>query len=125
MCYMLLLKLKRALVIVVNKNDDERYYERIEADNAFAKDLIRKGEDIIMTNFPPQKIGGASWYQCKWCDYYDICQFGGDVLHNCRTCHYSEVCDDGIWWCNKKDLEIDLKKQRIGCNRFELLHGLA
>ena len=73
--YMHLFKLKRALFVVVNKNDDQRYYERIKYEKKAAEELIQKAVDIISSEIPPAKIGNASWWACRYCDHYNTCHY--------------------------------------------------
>jgi len=123
--YMYLGKLKRTLYIVVNKNDDSRIYWRFESDNAHAKELIKKGMDIISTEVPPAKIGGPTWYECKWCKFYDICHMGAEPLKTCRTCTYCDICDDGVWECSRfSNLELTFDQQLKACRRYAIMNIL-
>lgn len=124
--YMHLSKLKRGLYVATNKNDDERYYERISEQPERAKELISKGTDIIMTEVPPAKIGGSTWYACKppWCPYYEICHFGALPLKNCRTCNYADLHNAGVWRCSGHKIELAFAQQQIGCKRYSMLPGL-
>lgn len=120
-CYMHLLELKRGLYVAVNKNDDERYYERIAVDPGRAEDLLQKGVDIISTDVPPARCGNSTWYACKWCDYYEICHFGADPLKTCRTCKNVNILDDGKWECGGFKLELSFQQQQLGCGRYKLI----
>jgi len=123
-CYMHLFKLKRGLYVAVNKNDDSRYYERISADPDKANELISKGEDIISTEIPPQRIGNSTWYECKWCNYYQICHFGEAPLKNCRTCKFVDIHDEGKWRCSGLKIWLSFEQQQLGCQRHKYLEGL-
>jgi len=122
--YMYKWKLTRGLYVAVNKNDDARYYERISLDKENAIDLLSKGVDIISTEIPPTKIGDSRWFECKWCDYYEICHFGEEPLKNCRTCHFCDICDDGIWVCSNYEIELSFGQQQIGCSEHKFMVGL-
>jgi len=124
-CYMHLMKLKRGLYVGVNKNDDSRYYERISDNSDFAESLIKKGQDIIGTEIPPKKIGNSTWFECKWCNYYQICHFGEVPLKNCRTCKFCDICDNGKWECSGLKIELSFEQQQIGCSRHKYLEGLT
>ncbi len=120
--YMYLGKYKRGLFIMVNKNDDERYYERVYPNSTLAKELIQKGIDIISTEVPPGKIGNASWYQCKWCKFYGVCHLGSDVLKTCRSCSFLDLCDNGIWKCSRySNLELCTRQQKMACDNHDLM----
>jgi len=122
--YMHLLKLKRGLYVAVNKNDDERYYERISENPDKANELIQKGESIISTENPPQKIGNSTWFECKWCKYYLICHFGEEPLKNCRTCRFCDIYDEGKWKCSGYKIWLSFGQQKIGCHRHKFLKSL-
>lgn len=124
--YMKLLKLKRCLFVIVNKNNDERYYERINYSAKQANQLLKKAYDIISTEFPPAKIGGSEWFECKWCEHYDICHFDEPVQENCRTCHYCDIHDEGKWACSRYEYEywLSYEDQLEGCKDWDKLRSL-
>ena len=124
-CYMDALKLKRGLYVAVNKDNDERYYERISADPAKAKELILRGMDIISSEIPMPKIGNATWYECKWGDYYGICHNGETPLKNCRTCKYGDIIPEGKWECSGHKIELSFEQQQLGCSKHKYLEGLC
>ena len=54
--YMFLFKLSKCLFIVVNKNDDERYYEIVDFDADDAYTMICKGQNIAYAEIAPKRI---------------------------------------------------------------------
>lgn len=122
--YMYKWKLTRGLYIAVNKNNDHRYYERISIDIFNAKMLLQKGVDIVTSEIPPAKIGDARWFECKWCDYYEICQYGEQPLMNCRTCRFADMHDEGVWKCSGHKIELSFGQQQLGCHRHKYMNGL-
>ena len=123
-CYMYLEKLTRALFIMVNKNDDSRHYERVKADTSRAKQLIKRGIDIISTETPPQKIGGPDWYYCKWCGAYDICQFHKPIIKTSRTCQNVAICDNGKWECDLYGINLTFPQQIQACKKYKKFNSL-
>ena len=123
-CYMDKLNLKRALFIVVNKNTDARYYERIHLNKKVAQFYFDRAMDIITTEIPPDKIGASTWFACKWCDYYDVCQFDGPISKNCRTCKSLDLHPKGRWRCSLRKEPRGVKRQREGCSMWEKMEGL-
>jgi len=123
--YMHKLKLKRALYVCVNKEDDRRYYERIEYDKAYAEAIFAKGEEIVLAEQPPERIGDSRFFKCgpKWCEYREICHFEETetIDKNCRTCRNIEVHDKGRWYCKKKKEFRSFKNQCKGCKKWLLL----
>ena len=132
-CYMHLLKLNRALVVVVNKNDDSRYYERIERDSAVTTETIRKGEGIILSEYPldrlPPTNGRGHHWKCSWCDHKAICLHQAEPLRNCRTCQYCDMENNGKWSCSEKERNgqtyfLTLEQQIAGCKDWRKMKGL-
>jgi len=125
-CYMHLLKLKRTLFVVVNKDNDERYYERIRYDKEVAEKYFARAEDIILSEFPPTRIGGASWYECKWCDHYLLCQYDEEPLKNCRTCQHLDMHKGGRWRCSylKQPRSVAKQREGKGCPWWVKMEGL-
>lgn len=95
-----------AFYMVLNKNTSAYYTERIKIDHDFAKQLIEKAERIVITEELMPKIGNMTWYECKFCDAYSICQLNNELVKHCRNCKFASVEDDGVWWCTKKDEDI-------------------
>ena len=115
---------KRALYISVNKNSDELYTERIEYNKDVAQSIVDKAKSIITASEPPQRISNdASWYQCKLCDYSDICH-GTDLPQpNCRSCVHStpEMDGDARWSCAKHKFDLLFGNQLVGCEAHRYL----
>ena len=124
--YMHLGKLTRCLYIVVNKNDDSRYYQRFNVDHELAKDLLSRGFDIISTETPPPKMpcASATWFECKWCKFYGVCFQNEEVKKTCRSCKSCDICDDGKWECSKYGIELSFAQQLLACKRYELMETL-
>lgn len=121
--YMYLFKLKKCLYIVVNKNDDQRFYEIIKADTEQAEYWLNKAVDLINRKTPPDRIGNSTFYYCKnfKCNYYLICHCGKNPDKNCRTCKALEAVEKGKWRCKKKKKNISFKKQQKACKRYQMI----
>ena len=101
-----LLNLSRIFFLVVNKNTDELYGERIKVDKKFAKEILAKAEDIIESEEAPERINNdPSFWLCKFCDYNEICHGVEKPDRTCRTCAHSSVEAKGDWSCAKVDRE--------------------
>lgn len=113
--YMHLTGLTRALYLVVNKDNDELYGERVKYESDFAKGIIRKAERIIKAKIPPEKITErADDFRCKFCSAHSLCH-GSDLTEpavdiqdlSCRQCVHASPVKDGKWKCEKSGLEAD------------------
>lgn len=92
----------RALYVAVNKNDDDIYAERLHFDKARFDELEAKTARIIDASEPPQRMKeDSTWFECRWCDYREICHSDKIPLANCRTCARSTPIDGGKWSCEK------------------------
>ena len=98
--YMGAMELKRALYIVVNKNTDEIYTERLEFDNNTYTALVDKAERIVTSDAPLERCES---FECKWCEYQKICEWEELPHISCRVCaHFGRcdtetLCDKHIW----------------------------
>lgn len=126
-CYMYLLGWKRTLFIAVNKNNDERHYERLALEPSVAKFAIQRGQDIIFNETPSPKV---ETYKCNWCVHKPLCLQGAAPLKNCRTCQYCDMQNEGKWSCSEKEKSgilawLSLEQQVKGCSDWRLLHTLG
>ena len=89
-----------------------------------AKELIGKGIDILeskdVTVFPRIGNNSKAWYECKWCNYTDICFGEHPADKNCRTCSSCSFVDGGIMHCFEHDRDIDLKmaEEEYECHKY-------
>lgn len=111
----------RTLFVVVNKNDDSIYIERIKYDKNVAFTLNRRAEGIILADSPPPKAYSATWFVCKYCDARHICHEGIHWNENCRTCSFVEPSPGGNWHCNVSGEIIDYSQQLKGCDKYETI----
>ena len=124
--YMHLTGLKRALYMVVNKDTDELYTERLRYDSKRAQSYIDKAQSIINTSTPPARISERedSW-ACKFCDAKALCHGTGETavpvaqIH-CRNCAHSTAIAGGEWKC---DL-IEANTNGDPCDAHVFLPGL-
>jgi CRISPR/Cas system-associated exonuclease Cas4 (RecB family) len=110
----------RAIYIVVNKDNDDIYTERLEFDKEEAQGIIDKALAIIEATEPPVGIStDPSWYECKFCDYHSICH-GTDVpAPTCRSCAHATAEMQGAsgrWSCAAHSKDLPAVKQRNGCD---------
>lgn len=115
---------RSSFYVVVNKNTDEIYTERLAYDKDFAQSLIDKALSIITSAEPPQGIStDSTYYLCKFCDYHSLC-FGQDVPQaTCRSCAHAtpELDGDARWSCAHHHADIPLEAQREGCDSHRFI----
>lgn len=118
--YMHYLGLAWALYVAVNKNDDELYMEVVRAAPAVSEHLIHRAEIIIAHQTPPKRISESpAWWECKWCDFYDICHHGHSMEPNCRTCIMSSPTREGGWRCGRFNATIPPDFAQAGCKDWD------
>lgn len=93
-----------------------------------AKGLIDKARQIIQSDAPLNKLSeDPSWFECKCCAHYDICQQNKIPEVNCRTCtHVSPKIDSDnkSWACEKYNIELTEYQQRCSCPDHIFNHHL-
>lgn len=87
--YMGAFNLTRALYIVVNKNTDEIYSERLEFHKPTYDLLIQKAERIVTSDAQLEKTES---FECKWCEFQKICNWEEMPRVCCRTCAHWGKC---------------------------------
>jgi hypothetical protein len=117
--------LDRALYLAVNKNDDCLYIERIAYDKDRADQLATKAQRIIEAHEPPARLSDdPTWWQCKTCDFAELCHDTALPSVTCRTCLHATPLTgdraDAAWHCAKWNLEVPLEESRKAqpCHRY-------
>jgi hypothetical protein len=109
--------LTRAIYIAVCKDDEKFYIERVEKDDSLIEEIQAKLEKLVNSEFPPIRIAEKEGdWRCKFCDSQGVCWGQEKPLQNCRTCQYSRPTDDGKWFCDKFNEDLDYGKQLKGCD---------
>lgn len=120
--------LTRALYLVVNKNDDARYAERIEYDAAYCIRQIARAERIIAASEPPARISeDPEWFECRFCRHHSVCHEDAWPRVTCRSCLYStpEMDGDAQWSCARWSKPLGVDEQKAGCPAHLFLPGLV
>ena len=115
--YMGGLDLQQAMYLFVAKDTDELHCEWMTFDETHYRQAIQKAERIIASDRPPiREYSSADYFECRWCDYKNLC-WGDEVAQvNCRTCVHATPVADGKWQCELLDAERDLDEQLSGCD---------
>ena len=72
--YMHKLKLNRALFVMLNKDNQELYFERVEYDKVLATHLLLRGHEIAdMKQMPDRRYKSKTFYKCKFCNWNKDC----------------------------------------------------
>lgn len=118
--YMRKMSLPAALYVATNKNDDDLWCELIAFEPVVADMYIDRCDQIALADEAPEGLisKGASWFECKWCDYNAVCYRGEMPQVNCRTCAASEVREDGTWYCRSKKKTLTVDEQIEGCSNY-------
>lgn len=122
-----------ALFVVVNKDTDDLYSERIKYDKTAADALVTKAILIISHSEPPQRLSNdPTWYECKFCHHNAICHGDAVPAVSCRTCAHSTPemgGNTGRWSCAKHGADLSTDQQHKGCGSHRyipvLLHRMG
>ena len=119
---------ERAIVIVVNKNDDEIYVERIHYDREAAERLIAKARAIIEAPEPLERLSeDTTYYQCRFCNARRVCHEKRLPGPSCRTCVHStpELDGAGRWSCAYHMKDLSAFEQGAGCDDHVYIPALV
>jgi ribosomal protein S27E len=100
---------------MVCKDDDRLHIERVDYDADAAIALIAKAQRVIDAPEPPERIGAADYFECKWCDHYQTCHQTKAPAVNCRTCAHSTPQSNGTWSCEGSGAVLSVEDQKSGC----------
>lgn len=116
--YMGWAKLDRAMYIVVNKDTDDIYTERVEFSRAEFEKLLAKAERAITSSEPPITLSEtADYFVCRYCRFKDQCYGTEAPQVSCRTCAHATPETDGNarWSCAQGKPDMTVAAQRSAC----------
>lgn len=125
--YMLKTGIEQCLYLARKKDNDDLYAERIKLDVVYAQRMMARAERIIQAEEPPPRISkDHSYFECKYCNFHNICHGFDTPEVNCRTCLHATPRTDiepkdpldgqgGQWDCAVWGEGIPLEAQRTGC----------
>lgn len=120
--------LSRCLYLVVNKNDDARYAERIEYDAEYCLRQLARAERIINSPEPPTGISeDPEFFGCMFCKHKPVCHDGAFPRVTCRTCIHSTPLMDGNagWDCARWCKPLSTDEQKAGCSAHLFIPALV
>jgi CRISPR/Cas system-associated exonuclease Cas4 (RecB family) len=120
--YMLGTNIDKSLYYAVCKDDDRIYTEIVLFEEELAKKYLERAQKIALSDFPPEKISNdPSWYECKMCPAYDICQKKSWTKQiNCRTCAHSTAKNDSSFLCESYNFVLHPSHQKRACDQHVL-----
>lgn len=122
MVYMGLLGLTKAQFIFVNKDTDEIHVERFHFKETVFQALMDKAKTIVEAQTPPPKISeDPAYWECKYCDHWDLCHQAKLPNVNCRTCAHSTAQLSGGWSCDIAGGELipdEVQPQALDCHVY-------
>lgn len=124
--YMALMKLDRAYYFAVCKDTDDIYGEWVHFNKAAYAKIYERAKSIIGAAQPPERISAdpAHW-ECKMCDFYNLCHQDKLAAVNCRTCCHASPGSEGKWNCEYHKMPITETKQNAGCQSHMFIPALV
>lgn len=110
--------LSRCLYLVVNKDDDSRYSERIHYDAEWCLRMLARAERIIGMDEPPARLSEKpDFFGCMFCKHHAVCHDGAWARVSCRTCLHSspEMGGDANWSCARWSKPLGVDEQKAAC----------
>lgn len=118
--YMGWAQLDRAMYIVVNKDNDDIYTERVEFSREVFNSMLERAERTIVLEVPPDvPFSGPDSPACKYCQFKGMC-YGTDAPDvTCRTCVHAtpELDGDARWSCKEHDRDLSVEEQLAACSK--------
>ncbi len=116
-CYMLYRGRTRGYLVVASAGGRRWTSCRTEFNREAAELYVERARQIIFERdrLPDRISENANWYQCRWCEFSEVCHEGKPPTRNCRTCAYVEPVAHGGWRCQRHDTDLDFDKQITGC----------
>lgn len=104
------------------KDNDYIHIEVVELDWSLAADMVRKAEELIVAKRLPQRIAeNPTYYECKGCQFNDICHNGAPMQKNCRSCRHADAADNKQWYCSVHNANIPQNIIPFGCDSWAQL----
>lgn len=120
--YMRYFGLKWALYMVVCKNTDDLYIEVIHYKPEVAEAYADRAGQIIKAQHPPARItNDPSWWECRFCDFREVCHHGAAMAKNCRSCISARPIEGAVWTCDKFHQPIPKDFMPQGCDAWEAI----
>jgi hypothetical protein len=118
--YMGLMEIPYCLYAAVNKNTDELYFELMSYDIVEFDRAYAVAKEVAVSVTPPARIReNPSWFECKMCNFHDVCHMSVAAPGNCRTCVFSRPIADGEWTCDFHNKPISKVDQLAGCDSYK------
>lgn len=110
---------------MVNKNDDDMFFEIIPMNHNIGEEMLAKAERIIFATKAPEKLSpNPTFYKCKMCSAKEVCQNNAKPLVNCRTCVHSKPVEQAGWYCavnSPGNGNIPKHIQKVGCPDYKAI----
>jgi hypothetical protein len=118
--YMDRLGLNWGLYCAVCKNTDDLYYELVYRKPELGAAYFDRAAKVIAARHPPERItSNPAWFECKFCDFREICHHGTPKAKNCRTCIYAKAEETGGWTCERYHQPLPSGFMPKGCDLWE------
>jgi len=123
--YMGLTKLKRHYLVCCTAGGRDMISVRTNFNKKDFLEAFEKASRLLKANeLPPRLSEDPEFFQCKWCQFSELCHEKKTAKANCRTCAHStpvvdpdtmETKDFGVWRCEFHNKKISMKDQKKGC----------
>ena len=125
--YMLYGGVKRHWLVVASAGcrnwDSCRTELNVDEAEYFAERLRSMVENV---NELPERVSDSpKAFECKWCDFRDVCHEEAAVQKNCRTCRFSTPIEGPQWHCSKHDAILTPDQQAAGCDGYHVREAMA
>ena len=96
-----------ALYVLVNKSDDVIYIELVKLNHSIGKEMLAKAEQVVLSRVPPPRLSdNPTYWECKFCDAFEICHKDALPEQNCRSCINVQPIENKQWYCHAHNSAI-------------------
>jgi len=129
-CYMGCFNLKKAMAVVMNKNNSEIYSEIIDFNPSIWEQAQEKAKRIISSDKPPSGLSSTDWRLKNETPQNRESYLGNRLPPsvNCRNCHSCKPdmeSDNAAWHCSRFNKDLTLDEQKQGCRDHLWNHNLV
>ena len=85
----------------------------------------KRARMIIYSSEPPLRISDdPSWYECKYCPFYEVCHGQEAPLVTCRSCAHVTPDPQGGWKCERFGHWLTISAQKEACAQHRYIPAL-
>lgn len=126
-CYMGFTGMKRHYLTCSTPGGRDTTSVRTNENPAAFERLMHKAQRIVTAAEPPPRISDdPAWFQCRFCEFKDLCHGTAAPITTCRTCCHAtpELDGNARWTCARHQTDLEKEAQHEGCQAHLFIPAL-